>query len=108
MRGFAPVRKGTCFYHGSERSISPYGTIKYIELRDDSKIDQRDHNRNSSTMLEYKSLIRNHYEHNKKFLRKVETQLIENECENLVINLKDGIITKKRKIRAIYKALDDK
>ena len=38
-------------------------------------------------------------------MRKVEASLINNDCKELIIDINDGIITKKRKIRAIHVAL---
>lgn len=47
-----------------------------------------------------------HIEANKKFLRRIENQLVDKECNQFVIGIGTGILTKKRKIRAIYDALE--
>jgi hypothetical protein len=55
--------------------------------------------------LNMKNQVQRHIELNKRFLKRIEHNLIDNECERLIIGMGEGIITKKRKIRAIYEAL---
>jgi len=49
--------------------------------------------------------VQHYMDHNKMFLRRIEHKLIDNDCSQLVINMNEGIITKKRKISAIHTAL---
>ena len=57
-------------------------------------------------MINTKKNVMRHIEMNKKFLKRVETQLKEKDCPQFVIGISTGIITKKRKIRAINEALE--
>jgi DNA-binding transcriptional regulator GbsR (MarR family) len=47
-----------------------------------------------------------HIEYNKKFLKRIENELKDKECTQFVIGINTGILTKKRKIRAIHEALE--
>ena len=57
--------------------------------------------RTSSMMVNTKRNVMRHIEVNKKFLKRVETDLKEKQCGHFIIGIGTGVLTKKRKIRAI-------
>jgi hypothetical protein len=96
--GFA--RKGTCFF----RSLSKEDYEAAVTTNRNIEVPPEEE-RSSSLFYGLKSNVQHHIELNRRFLKKVEHELIDSECQQLVIGISETILTKKRKIRAIHAAL---